>query len=349
MDDDGLLLLRGDEISALLAGREPAVVDAVAASYAAHRAGRSSLPHSTFLRFPGDEVNRIIALPAFLGDGFDIAGIKWIASFPDNVARGMERASAVLVVNSCATGAPVAILEGSVISAQRTAASAALAAKLLLQGGPDPALGLVGAGVINQAVAHFIRRTLPGTCRVTIFDLVPRRSRRLKETLEAAWPDAAVAVAESVEAVLAGCPLVSFATTAVRPHVTDLSACPPGAVLLHVSLRDLEPAALLGCDNVVDDADHVCRAQTSLHLAEQLVGTRSFIRCSLADILVGAAPAKATPAAVSVFSPFGLGVLDLAVAKLVLDQALAAGCGTRLAGFLPSPRSAAASPSEAEA
>ncbi len=335
MHSDGIVILRGDDVAALLKGREREVIEAVRKAYVAHNRGRSSLPHSSFLRFPDDDANRIIALPAFLGDGFDVAGLKWISSFPGNVRKGIPRASAALLLNSTENGHVEAILESSLISAKRTAASAALAAEVLTAGRPPESVGLIGTGVINLEIVRFLRTALPGISRVELFDLDPERAERFAARVREIAPGVEVSAAPGLAAVLAGHPLVSFATTAIRPHVDDLSMCPPGATILHISLRDLTPEVILAADNVVDDPDHVCRAQTSLHLAEQRTGNRDFIRCTLADICVGNASPRAEGEKIAVFSPFGLGVLDLAVGKLALDSAAAAGRGTVIESFLP--------------
>jgi ornithine cyclodeaminase len=336
MLDGEILILKGHEISALLANRESELINLARAVYEAHARNESSLPHSTFLRFPNSERDRIIALPAYLGGGFNIAGIKWISSFPGNLSSGLDRASAVVILNSMITGRPQAILEGSVISAKRTAASAALAAHNLLNSETVDGVGLVGCGVINFEITRMLLATFPALRRLLLFDTDPARARQFSQKCKSLSNEIEVMIAEDIRRVWAESSLISLATTAVKPHIYDLSACSSGAAILHISLRDLAPELILSCDNIVDDVDHVCRAQTSLHLAEQLVGHRDFIRCSLADILSGAAPSRRDSSSVAVFSPFGLGALDIAVSKFVCDLAIKEDQGLTIGSFFPS-------------
>jgi len=337
MDDGNIAILRGSEVSALLAGRELELIQAVRTAYETHGDGDSSLPHSTFLRFPGQPQDRIIALPAYLGGGCRIAGIKWVSSFPENLHLGVDRASAVLILNSPETGRPEAILEGSVISAKRTAASAALAAQCLLSGNKVCRVGIIGCGLINFEIARFLMGVFPELETIVLFDNDEARAKRFEDKCQGAFKRVGLEIARDVKAVLHDSQLISIATTAVTPHVSELRECHRGSAILHISLRDLTPEVILSCDNVVDDIDHVCRAQTSVHLAEQLAGHRNFIRCTLADILRGRAAARNGSETVSVFSPFGLGVLDLAVGKLVRDLALQQGLETVIGSFLPGP------------
>jgi len=337
MDDGNIAILRGAEVSAVLAGRELELIEVVRTAYETHGDGDSSLPHSTFLRFPDQPQGRIIALPAYLGGECRIAGIKWVSSFPENLHLGVDRASAVLILNSPETGRPEAVLEGSVISAKRTAASAALAAQCLLRGNKVGRVGIIGCGLINFEIVRFLLAVFPDVEAFAVFDKDEARAEQFKDKCQRTFDQVGVEIATDAKAVLRNSALISIATTAVTPHLSELSECPRGSAILHISLRDLAPDVILSCDNVVDDVDHVCRAQTSVHLAEQLVGHRDFIRCTLADILSGRAPARKDSETVSVFSPFGLGILDLAVGKLVRDLALQQGLETVIGSFLPGP------------
>lgn len=329
-----LLVLRGEEVLALLGGRERQIIEIVRSAYLAHGEGLSSLPHSLFLRFPGEQKSRIIALPAYLGLGDGIAGLKWVSSFPQNLEHGLDRASAVVILNSPRTGRPEALLEGSLISAKRTAASAALAAGHLHDGKKVDRLGIIGCGLINFEIVRFMRALFPNLEGLVVFDVIPSRARQFERKCQSLW-GVGVQVADEVNTVLGAASLTSLATTAVAPHIFDLAPCRAGSTILHVSLRDLSPEVILACDNVVDDVDHACRAQTSVHLAEQLTGRRGFIRCTLADILAGRVPARRDDESVAVFSPFGLGILDIALAKFVADLARRQGGGTLITSFLP--------------
>jgi ornithine cyclodeaminase len=333
---NSLLLLRGEEVRELLTGREAEVMEAVGRAYLAHGEGDSSLPHSTFLRFPDDPGSRIIALPAYVGGPFRIAGMKWIASFPRNLEAGVDRASAAIILNSADTGRPLAIMEGSIVSAQRTAASAALAAAHLHRGLPAARVGLVGCGPIGFEIVRLLRVVFPELRGLLLFDLDPARAEYFGARCREEFGPLDVEVAGSTRDLLASVPLAAFATTALQPHVASLPAGPRPMTILHVSLRDLAPEVVLASDNVVDDVDHVCRAQTSVHLASERSGGCGFVRCTIADVLSGRAPTRGAEDGVTIFSPFGLGILDLAVADLVYRLAREREVGTAFDGFIAS-------------
>jgi 2,3-diaminopropionate biosynthesis protein SbnB len=336
MREGDLLIFTGDEVSSILASQELELIKTVRMAYETHAKEKSSLPYSTFLRFPNDPNNRIIALPAYLGDEFDVAGIKWIASFPHNLERGLDRASAIVILNSMLTGRPKAIMEGSIISAKRTAASAALAAQLLHNGENLTELGLIGCGLINFEIVRFALAIFPNLKKLVAFDKNINRANSFKyNVLNEFGKIEEVEIAIDVNIVLREVLLVSIATNALKSHINDISICNPGTTLLHISLRDIDPKSILSCDNIVDDIDHICRANTSIHLAEQLVKNRDFIRCSIADITRGLTSARKDINSVTVFNPFGLGILDIAVGNLVYDLGLNQGLGTTVESFLP--------------
>jgi ornithine cyclodeaminase len=293
-------------------------------AYLAHAEGRGVNPRSVFMRFADRPDCRIIALPSHLGAPWRTSGLKWVASYPANVARGIPRASAVLLLNDHELGYPFACLEGSVISAARTAASAVLAASHLRSGDHHVGtLGIVGTGLIARYILRFLVGTHWKIDTVELFDVDPSRAEGFAASARAMQPNIDVRIASELPTLLKTSDLVLFATVASRPHVDDPQLLAHRPVVLHISLRDLAPAVMVDAFNIVDDVDHVMREDTSLHLTEQLTGTRDFVAGSLAAVMTGQCRVdRARPA---VFSPFGLGILDLAVGKWVYDHARAAG------------------------
>ncbi|MFJ9865835.1 2,3-diaminopropionate biosynthesis protein SbnB [Streptomyces sp. NPDC101165] len=317
-------VISGTQVQQALSGREKQVVELVEATYRLHGAGDSVNPPSYFLRFPDRPNARIIALPASVGGSVHVDGVKWISSFPDNVRAGLPRASAVLILNDPETGYPFACLESSIISATRTAASAALAADWLSRDRTRPTrIGFFGTGLIARYIHTFLAGTDWTFDTIGVHDLSAESTAGFCGYLRQAGTTAEIVVHDSAEDLICSSDLVVFATIAGEPHVTSPAWFDHNPLVLHISLRDLSPEVLLASANFVDDVEHCLKADTSPHLVEQRTGNRDFLNGTLNDVMLGrAAPPHDRPV---IFSPFGLGVLDLAVGKYVYDEAAGAG------------------------
>jgi len=327
-----LSIINGKTVSDIIRAHRDECLDVVRDAYLAHAEGHSVNPDSYFLRFPEKPDCRIIALPAYIGNGFGVAGLKWIASFPGNVQRGFPRASAVLVLNDYETGYPFAILESSIISAARTAASAVLAADWLSDRSKKiQSLGIVGTGFIARYVYDFLVDTGWAIKEVRLHDKSPAEAEKFKSA--ACRPDEhrSITVVPHVADLLRVCDVIVFTTVASAPHVADTWLFDHNPLVLHISLRDLDPEIVLRSENVVDDVEHVMKAGTSLHLTEQRAGNRNFVTGTLADIMQGRRSVNRSRPVI--FSPFGMGILDVALGKWVYDRAVAAGLAQSIPDF----------------
>ncbi|HEX4361486.1 MAG TPA: 2,3-diaminopropionate biosynthesis protein SbnB [Pseudonocardia sp.] len=321
-------VISGAQVQRALRGREREITELVEQTYRVHGTGDSVNPPSYFLRFADRPTSRIIALPASIGGRTRVDGLKWISSFPTNVAAGIPRASAVLILNDHDTGYPFACLESSIISAARTAASAALAADWLSRGRRRPRrIGFFGVGLIARYIHTFLAGTGWTFDAIGVHDLhadsAAGFSSYLDGYLTQSGDGGQVTVHDTAESLIRSSDLVVFATIAGQPHVTDPSWFEHNPLVLHVSLRDLSPEIVLRSTNIVDDVEHCLKADTSPHLAEQLTGNRDFLAGTLDDVMAGRVGLPDDRPVV--FSPFGLGVLDLALGKYVYDEVLRSG------------------------
>jgi ornithine cyclodeaminase len=311
----------------------PALRSVVERAYRAHGAGRTVNPPAQLVALPDRRRARAMSLGAHLDGPEAILGVKWIASYPDNVGRGLERASAVVLLNDAVTGQPFACLEGSRISAARTAASAVLAAGEL--GGRDArSLGICGAGFIADYVYRFLLADGWRPEEVAVFDSDASRGRAFADRITEAshgtartWPTVAEVVRRS--------DVMVFATTSPEPYVDASAFSGLTPLVLHLSLRDLAPEVVVTAQNVVDDVGHAFGPGTSLALARARYPRTALATASLYDVMCGAVDVDLSRP--RIFSPFGLGMLDVAVARYVYDRAAEAGLLHSVPGFLPEP------------
>ncbi|MCF5715499.1 2,3-diaminopropionate biosynthesis protein SbnB [Pseudomonas tremae] len=291
------------------------IFDLVCRSYLQHADGKTVNPDSYFLRFPDSDKNRIIALPASIESETPVAGIKWVSSFPSNVDKGLDRASAALLINDRVTGYPLACMEGSLISAARTAASAVVGAQYLHPiPGKISSLGIIGAGPIAFGTLTLLSRLGWQIDELNVCDLSEERAalfRTKSETIvgKSKTSDLKTTISESS--------MILFATSATVPFVSEKEWFAHAPTILHMSLRDLSADIILASQNVADDVDHCLKALTSLHLAKQKSGHSDFVAGGAAELIRG--EIKLDPTRPRIFSPFGMGILDLAVAQEILN------------------------------
>lgn len=327
-----LKIIGSSHIERWLDANPQRVFELVKDVYVTHANGKTVNPDSYFLRFPDSDKNRIIALPASIEDENPVAGIKWIASFPENVSRGMDRASALLILNDRNTGYPLACMEGGAISAARTAASAAVGAQYLH---PTPGkvkqLGVIGCGPIAYRTVTLLAQLGWEIGSLCLTDLSAERANLFSQKCKKFGLESVVSdISETIQTS----DMMVFATSAVTPSVHSLDWFAHAPTVLHMSLRDLAPQILLASQNVADDVEHCLKANTSLDLAHRQIGNKSFIDGDIADAIKGKiAPDASRP---RIFSPFGMGVLDLAVAREMV-QTLSDEDAVVVRDFFPTP------------
>lgn len=323
-------VITGAVVKRLIDDNKKQVFDAVEAAYHLHAAGDAVNPDSYFLRYPDNPSARIIALPAHLGGTVQKSGIKWISSFPENKAGNLARASAVLILNDATTGYALACIEASLISATRTAASAALAAEHI---SPNPfagTLSVIGTGVIARTTIEWLLFRNWKFRKISLYDVDHKGAEHFSKWLHDQH-NLLADIQDRLEDAICDASLVLFTTTALAPYLADEKLFEHCPTVLHLSLRDICTNVILASQNIVDDVDHCLKANTSLHLTEMATGNRDFVSGNLVDVLEKKLkPDHNRP---RIFSPFGLGVLDIAVGNLVLEAAISSNAAIALPDF----------------
>ncbi|MCT6700351.1 2,3-diaminopropionate biosynthesis protein SbnB [Rheinheimera sp. 4Y26] len=331
MVSNSFRILGRQDIQQIITKSYPALEQLICDLYRQHHQGKTINPDSYFLRFPEQPQNRIIALPAHLAEAPAVSGIKWISSFPDNIRLGLQRASATLILNDGATGFPFACLEAGLISAVRTTISA-VAALGYLKPGPRHinCLAIIGCGFIAKHLTDSLFALGWTVGRLKLYDLDHSYATALQSVLNAGAQGQAEVVT-SLAAAMDNADVIVTTTTAAQPYISDAGLLQHNPVVLNISLRDFSAELMSQANNITDDIQHCLKANTSLHLAYQQLGHHDFIHGHFGDLLSG--NLQLQPDRPTIFSPFGLGVLDVAVGRYVYDEACRLNLGTVIDDF----------------
>jgi ornithine cyclodeaminase len=321
-----VLVLSYGDIVATLPLEECA--EAIASVLAAHARGEAHMPLRTVITPPGASgfMGLMPAWRAAQVDNGATFALKANCVMPDNPGRGLDRHQGTVTLFDGEIGVPKAILNGSAITAIRTAAVSAVATRLLARAGAR-VLAILGAGV--QARAHL--RALAGEFdSIRIYSPTAAHVAALIEGV-----DGAVA-SPSAEDAVRGADVVITATGSREPvlkrawlpsgaHVNAVGASRPDA-------RELDVETVAASALFVDSRESLRNEAGEYQLAVRkgLISGEDHIRAELGEVLAGIRPGRISDQELTLFRSLGLAVEDLAAAELAVANARRQGIGSEV-------------------
>jgi N-[(2S)-2-amino-2-carboxyethyl]-L-glutamate dehydrogenase len=299
---------------------------------ALHDEGKVNLPSKVILDLNERERGRINAMPAHIGGDIEICGMKWIAGFPPNpVKHGIPRAHALIILNDSWTGVPLAIMDGTYISAIRTGAVTGVGAKYLANPESE-VVGLIGCGVQARTQIMAMKAAIPSVRLLKAYDLREETSKQFAQWASRELGIEAESVGSAREAVVDS-DMIATVTVANEPIVKD-AWLKKGSFFSHVgSYQEEEEAVIFNADKVVVDLWHEVLHRGTPLLAKLYSEGKikdERIYANIGEIIRGKKPGRTNREERIFFSPLGLGSEDVAVASFVYKEAKKKGLGTVL-------------------
>ncbi|MGH9535730.1 MAG: ornithine cyclodeaminase family protein [Terriglobales bacterium] len=303
----------------------PRAMAVVAQAMMLWQQGRCRQPEKVVLRpedDPGSEARgRMNFLCAQIGPPVSALGMKWIASFPANRARALPRASALVVLNSPETGLPLAVLDGTLISAVRTGAVTGLGARYLAPAKVRK-IGVVGAGVQAHTQILGLATALPEVAEIAVVNRDAAPAIALAEDCQRRW-GLPVRAAGSVAEALEDAQVALTITTAAAP-LLQARYIAPGALTVQMSGHECEFELVRQCQKLVCDSWEAVRHRgimtpALMHAAGQLPA--GAIHAQLGELLLGAKTGREHDGERIHFFHMGMGVEDVALAWDIYQRA----------------------------
>lgn len=306
-----------------------AVIDAVELAFAAYERGDALMPAKTYVglhRYNGD----FRAMPAYVDAGsWDAAGVKWVNVHPDNPDdHGLPTVMGIMLYSDPETAVPLAVMDGTELTRQRTAAAAAVATDhLAIEDARQ--LGIVGAGAQSYTQVEAISTVRPIE-EVIVSDLdedaVARFVTHFSDRFDVRSGSIEEAASCDVLSTLTPVrePIVSAAAVGERTHVNAIGADAAGK-------QELADDLLLVAKLVIDDYEQCTHSgEINVPWAAGTLADED-IHATLGTIVLGERSGRTPEDGVTVFDSTGLAIQDVAAAHVVYESARA---GTSSFDFL---------------
>ena len=306
-------------------------VECVEKSFSLLDKGEAMEPDPPMLMFGGQAGRRVTMHPAYVGGDVGTVGLKWTPANPDNPRTiGMPRATAMNIINDPITGHPLAVMDGTIISAMRTGAVTAVGFKHL--GRPDSeVIGLLGAGVIARTQLMALKEVMNKITDVKVFDMLPDKARVWAEEVGQKFGLPVRAVGSAQEAVedsdvVVGCTTVSADQRYVQPEWIK-----EGSLYSNISDNDATFETILQSDKVVVDGPRQFTIPVVMGLmAKQGLISFEQVHGTIGEIINGKEPGRESDEERIFYSCLGLGVHDIVNARRIYDEAKRKGLGVEL-------------------
>jgi len=266
------------------------------------------------------------AMPAYLPD-LKAAGMKWISGYPDNYKKGLPYISGLLILNDAESGIPVAVMDGVWITAVRTGAATAVAAKYLAR--PDSrTVGILGCGVQGRSNLEALSAVFSGITTVKAYDPSPQAQKKYLAEMREKLGLEVIGAGSPREAVVDSDIVVTAGPIARDPKpVIEDDWLKAGAFASPVDFDAYwKKEALLGIDKFcVDDTPQIKHFQTIGRLKDT-----PEIYADLGELVLGKKPGRENDQERTMSMNLGLALEDIGVAIRIYGQALEKRVGQRL-------------------
>jgi ornithine cyclodeaminase len=294
--------------------------------------GKVILPTKVVLDLGERERGRINALTAYVGGDIDVCGIKWVASFPHNPQKyRIPRANAFIILNDSHTGAPLAVMDGTYVSAMRTGAVTGIGVKYLARR-DSLTCAVIGCGVQARTQLMAIQAALPTLEEVLCYDINRGVSKTYAEEM-GHKTGLKIEATDSVKAAVSDADITVTVTVADEPIVKD-EFVKRGSLVVHVgSYQEEEEQVVHNSDKiVVDEWESVYHRKTPILARMYIEGKlkESDIHANLGEIVNGEKPGRENNEERIFFLPIGMGSEDVIAAYKIFRLAEERGIGQRL-------------------